>query len=109
MLMRFQELLELDYLNLQAFGNQTGLNRIFSNALNRFFCRSNYRPPTPTRAVAKMFVGAFLTVTTAIQASTDDSSMIENSVIKIYTTQAAPDYFTPWRLLYLGNQVDQGQ
>ena len=24
---------------------------------------------------------------------------IENSVIKIYTTQAAPDYFTPWRLL----------
>ena len=24
---------------------------------------------------------------------------IEDSVIKIYTTQAAPDYFTPWRLL----------
>lgn len=24
---------------------------------------------------------------------------IEGSVIKIYTTQAAPDYFTPWRLL----------
>ena len=23
---------------------------------------------------------------------------IEDSVIKIYTTQAAPDYFTPWRL-----------
>ena len=99
MLMRFQELLELDPLNLQAFGNQKGQDRIFSNTLNRFFCRSNYRAPTPTRAIAKMFVGAFLTVTTAIQASTDDSSMIENSVIKIYTTQAAPDYFTPWRLL----------
>ena len=30
-----------------------------------------------------------------------DSSFkdIENSVIKIYTTQSAPDYFTPWRLL----------
>jgi S1-C subfamily serine protease len=24
---------------------------------------------------------------------------IEDSIIKIYTTQAAPDYFTPWRLL----------
>ncbi|MEC7998250.1 MAG: hypothetical protein VX166_10720, partial [Pseudomonadota bacterium] len=24
---------------------------------------------------------------------------IEDSVIKIYTTQAEPDYFTPWRLL----------
>ena len=99
MLMRFQKLLELDSFNLQAFGNQKGQDRIFSNALNRFFCRSNYRAPTPTRAVAKMFFSAFLTVTTAIQASTDDSSMIENSVIKIYTTQAAPDYFTPWRLL----------
>ncbi|MDP6651861.1 MAG: trypsin-like peptidase domain-containing protein, partial [Gammaproteobacteria bacterium] len=41
---------------------------------------------------------------------------IEDSVIKIYTTQAAPDYFTPWRLLtprqssgsgavILGNQI----
>ena len=99
MLMRFQKLLELDSFNLQAFGNQKGQDRIFSNALNRFFCRSNYRAPIPTRAVAKMFFSAFLTVTTAIQASTDDSSMIENSVIKIYTTQAAPDYFTPWRLL----------
>ena len=28
-----------------------------------------------------------------------DIRAIEDSVIKIYTTQAAPDYFTPWRLL----------
>jgi len=28
-----------------------------------------------------------------------DGDNIENSVIKIYTTQAEPDYFTPWRLL----------
>jgi S1-C subfamily serine protease len=46
-----------------------------------------------------MFIGAFLTLTTLVQANTDNSSTIENSVIKIYTTQAAPDYFTPWRLL----------
>ena len=29
----------------------------------------------------------------------DDLQEIEDSVIKIYTTQAAPDYFVPWRLL----------
>lgn len=29
----------------------------------------------------------------------DEIRDIEDSVIKIYTTQATPDYFTPWRLL----------
>ena len=29
----------------------------------------------------------------------NDLREIEDSIIKIYTTQAAPDYFTPWRLL----------
>jgi len=32
-------------------------------------------------------------------AQDGDLSAIEDSVIKIYTTAAAPDYFTPWRLL----------
>lgn len=33
-------------------------------------------------------------------AQIDDSlRAVERSIIKIYTTQAAPDYFTPWRLL----------
>lgn len=32
-------------------------------------------------------------------AQTSEMRDIEGSVIKIYTTQAAPDYFTPWRLL----------
>ncbi len=32
-------------------------------------------------------------------AQLDEIRDIEDSVIKIYTTQAAPDYFTPWRLL----------
>jgi S1-C subfamily serine protease len=40
-----------------------------------------------------------LITTNIAQASADNPSTIENSVIKIYTTQAAPDYFTPWRLL----------
>lgn len=33
------------------------------------------------------------------QAQNSELRDIEDSVIKIYTTQAAPDYFTPWRLL----------
>jgi S1-C subfamily serine protease len=32
-------------------------------------------------------------------AQNSEIRAIEDSVIKIYTTQAAPDYFTPWRLL----------
>ena len=32
-------------------------------------------------------------------AQTNEIRAIQDSVIKIYTTQAAPDYFTPWRLL----------
>jgi len=33
------------------------------------------------------------------QAQNSEIRAIEDSVIKIYTTQSAPDYFTPWRLL----------
>lgn len=33
------------------------------------------------------------------QAQNSELNAIEDSVIKIYTTQSAPDYFTPWRLL----------
>ena len=41
-----------------------------------------------------------LTVFPSISLGQDSSFKdIENSVIKIYTTQSAPDYFTPWRLL----------
>jgi len=29
----------------------------------------------------------------------EEARAVENSIIKIYTTSAAPDYFTPWRLL----------
>ncbi len=42
---------------------------------------------------------ALLPVCGGLAAQDDDIQDIENSVIKIYTTQAAPDYFVPWRLL----------
>ena len=38
-------------------------------------------------------------ISTSASAQNNELSAIEDSVIKIYTTQAAPDYFTPWRLL----------
>jgi len=42
-------------------------------------------------------VGVLLASLAAAQQQ--DLKEIENSVIKIHTTQAAPDYFVPWRLL----------
>ena len=38
-------------------------------------------------------------ITNSALAQNNEIRAIEDSVIKIYTTQAAPDYFTPWRLL----------
>lgn len=38
-------------------------------------------------------------VNSVAQAQISEIRAIEGSVIKIYTTAAAPDYFTPWRLL----------
>lgn len=99
MLMKVQERQVLASANFQVFKEQKGQIRISRNISKQSFFRGDYRAPALTRAIAKMFIGAFLTLTTLVQANTDNSSTIENSVIKIYTTQAAPDYFTPWRLL----------
>ncbi len=43
--------------------------------------------------------GLLLLACGGVTAQDDDIREIENSVIKIHTTQAAPDYFVPWRLL----------
>ncbi|MFT4863226.1 MAG: S1-C subfamily serine protease [Pseudohongiellaceae bacterium] len=42
---------------------------------------------------------AFLLAPFSASAQIAEIQAIEDSVIKIYTTQASPDYFTPWRLL----------
>lgn len=42
---------------------------------------------------------ATLALATTVTAQTEEIRAIQDSVIKIYTTQAEPDYFTPWRLL----------
>ncbi|TFH73354.1 serine protease [Gammaproteobacteria bacterium LSUCC0112] len=45
-------------------------------------------------------LGICLFAASTSQAQLDDSLRdIESSIIKIYTTSAAPDYFTPWRLM----------
>lgn len=51
-----------------------------------------------------IFAGIFsgllsLVASTVISAQESELSAIEDSVVKIYTTSADPDYFTPWRLL----------
>jgi len=44
-----------------------------------------------------VLAGCFVSL--SVTAQSTDIRDVEDSVIKIYTTQAAPDYFTPWRLL----------
>ena len=56
------------------------------------------------RTISTQVIGIAVTATCllfslASFAQNSEMQAIEDSVIKIYTTQAAPDYFTPWRLL----------
>ncbi len=53
------------------------------------------------RALAMLTSALLLMALTSTRAYSQSSELeaIQDSVIKIYTTQAAPDYFTPWRLL----------
>jgi len=39
---------------------------------------------------------------------TESARQVENSIVKIYTTTAAPDYFTPWRLMNPGQGTGSG-
>lgn len=56
------------------------------------------RPAALFRQLAILGISLLLAGTS--QAQLDESLRdIESSIIKIYTTSAAPDYFTPWRLM----------
>ena len=52
----------------------------------------------PRMLLLTLFLSSYLAGTCAT-AQNSELRVIEDSVIKIYTTQSAPDYFTPWRLL----------
>lgn len=39
---------------------------------------------------------------------TESARQVENSIVKIYTTSAAPDYFTPWRLMNPSQSTGSG-
>src|SRR6056300_1521265 len=58
--------------------------------------RQSFRAARATLALSALFVSLMSTSSFAQQSEIRD---VEDSIIKIYTTQAAPDYFTPWRLL----------
>ncbi len=51
------------------------------------------------RMFLPMFASLALLASHSSMAQNNEIRAIEDSVIKIYTTQSAPDYFTPWRLL----------
>ena len=51
------------------------------------------------RMFLPMFISLALLASHSSMAQNSEIRAIEASVIKIYTTQSAPDYFTPWRLL----------
>ena len=74
-------------------------NRILLSRSSYCFSKTEAQAPRCKKVIVNILTCAFLITTNIAQASADNPSTIENSVIKIYTTQAAPDYFTPWRLL----------
>lgn len=53
----------------------------------------------PGKTLYGVIFAALMLAAGAVAAQDSDIREIEDSVIKIYTTQAAPDYFVPWRLL----------
>ncbi len=59
--------------------------------------KRNPRKMAIIHSIGFLLVGIF--ASSAAMAQVGEIRDIEDSVIKIYTTQAAPDYFTPWRLL----------
>jgi S1-C subfamily serine protease len=50
-------------------------------------------------SVALGFCWLLIVSSAASAQITEEIREIESSIVKIYTTSAAPDYFTPWRLL----------
>ncbi len=58
-------------------------------------------PNSIRRKPAWMSTGWLVLLVLSLSAGAQDTELrdIEDSVVKIYTTAAEPDYFTPWRLL----------
>ncbi len=61
------------------------------------FCRLIMGAAGAAAALAALTLG--LAPSSGAATQSEDIRAIEDSVIKIHTTQAAPDYFVPWRLL----------
>lgn len=70
----------------------------FMQLFQSLFANRSTSTPLFSKVLA---VSLFLGLSTPVVAQSDNIGIsdVEDSVIKIYTTQAAPDYFTPWRLL----------
>lgn len=69
----------------------------FNKSLKQYFNRA--LKPQIMSAIRLGAITIATLISAIVNAQSSELRAIEDSVIKIYTTQAAPDYFTPWRLL----------
>ncbi len=91
----------------------TILLKSIKETLSETLCQhlSNYWPKStsnssnaikgkPLKVLQILSATLFVSMALPAQAQiTDSMRQVENSIVKVYTTAAAPDYFTPWRLL----------
>lgn len=68
------------------------------NKVNHFKI-SNYTSISHRLILLFLLSSSWLVTISSVHASNEEIAEIQDSVIKIYTTQATPDYFTPWALL----------
>ena len=59
--------------------------------------------------IVKVFITSLVLLSTCLQADTrNEIERLKNAVVKIHASTAAPDYFTPWRLLNSGQSSGSG-
>ena len=85
-----------------TMSKRSAVNPNVANGANRVSHALGARPREQrlfSRAKQSIAVLFLMLIGLPTHAADSDLEAIQDSVIKIYTTQAAPDYFTPWRLL----------
>jgi len=59
--------------------------------------------------IVKFIIASLLLFSAGLQADTkNDIERLKNAVVKIHASSAAPDYFTPWRLMNSGQSSGSG-
>jgi S1-C subfamily serine protease len=96
------------------FQSKVSSTHVFQNAVLKNTTEStgtprNANPVKPLNRAAVALASLLACVVLPAQAQIAESvRQVENSIVKIYTTTAAPDYFTPWRLLTPSQSTGSG-